>query len=62
MRSPNTVYALYKGDEFIGVGTAEELAEMLGVKPSTVDWYSYPIAKQRNKGKCKIAIILDDEE
>lgn len=29
-------YALYKGDELLAMGTKREIAEQLGVSPSTV--------------------------
>lgn len=58
-------YALYKGDELIGSGTLEELAEMRGVKPSTIYFYSMPTYQNRYKPKKSrsnrlIAIKLDD--
>jgi hypothetical protein len=43
------VYGLYKGDEFIDVGTAEELASKFGVAKNTI--YSYASAKHKNKNK-----------
>lgn len=35
-------YALYKGEELIGMGTVKELAKKLGVKPSTIAYYHTP--------------------
>ena len=35
-------YALYKGDELIGMGTKREPAEQFGVKPSTIAHYHTP--------------------
>lgn len=35
-------FALYRGDEFIDIGTAAELAEKMGVKPSTIAFYATP--------------------
>ncbi len=35
-------YALYKGEELIGMGTVKELAKKLGVKPSTISYYHTP--------------------
>lgn len=32
------IYALYRGDEFVDVGTAKELGERQGVKPDTIRW------------------------
>lgn len=33
-------YVVYKGDEVIAIGTAEECAEVMGVKPETVRFYA----------------------
>ena len=43
-------YAIYKGDEFIDLGTLKELGEKLGIKPNTVYFYSTPTYKKRIKG------------
>lgn len=48
-------YAVWKGDQCIGVGTAKELAEKFGVKPKTVRFWASPAAKRRDKGKRKVA-------
>ena len=34
------VYAGYRGDEFIGIGTKYELSEMLGILPATLKNYA----------------------
>lgn len=36
------IYALYKGDNFIDIGTLEYLANKLGVKRKTIYFYSTP--------------------
>ena len=35
-------YAIYKGDKFIDIGTAKELAEKRNVKPETIEFYASP--------------------
>lgn len=40
-------YALYKGDELLGIGTAKELAKMHGVKEKTIYFYTSPVYKKR---------------
>lgn len=40
-------YALYKGDKFLDIGTAEELADKFNVKPATIKWYSMPTNLRR---------------
>ena len=53
-------YAVYKGDEFLAIGTAEELAEKFNVRPRTVKDWSCPSYYKR--GGRKIAILLEDDE
>lgn len=60
-------YALYKGDELIGIGTLEELASQHGVKRNTMYFYSMPAYQRRYTSKKLsnrrlIAIKLDQEE
>ena len=43
-------YALYKGEKLLGIGTKKELAKMLGVKTSTINFYRSPAYKKRTKG------------
>ena len=40
-------YALYRGDDLLGIGTAVELAELIGVKEDTIKWYATPSARKR---------------
>ena len=40
-------YAVYKGDELLGIGTAKELAERLKVKVETIKFYSTASYQQR---------------
>lgn len=40
-------YALYKGDELLGVGTKKELAELLNIKIETLSFYYTPAYKKR---------------
>lgn len=56
-----TEYALYSGDEFIMIGTAEQLAERMGVKPETVKWYTTPTAERRRKEPRKWDVVNLDE-
>lgn len=59
------VYAVYKGEECLAIGTAKEIAEQLNIKPKTVHFYGTPAHKKRCKGKFgktnhKILVSLDD--
>ena len=51
-------YAVYKGEEFLGEGTAEELSKLLKVKPKTIRWWSSPTSHKRDKGNRKVAVRL----
>lgn len=43
-------YAYYdKNDNFVDTGTKKELAERLGVKPSTIGYYATPSQRKRTK-------------
>ncbi|TYS68674.1 hypothetical protein FZC76_06930 [Sutcliffiella horikoshii] len=59
-------YAVYKGDEFICVGTAKECADYMGVSEKSVRFLSSPTHKKRmeasNGTDYKIAIALEDED
>lgn len=58
-------YAIYKGDEFITIGTARECAEQLGVSQDTIRFYSSPAYAKRVEhvaDKAIIAVALMDEE
>lgn len=50
-------YVMYKGDDIIAIGTAQEIADQLGIKKKTVYGYACQYTdKYRNKGKHKIAV------
>lgn len=60
----NNLYALYKGDEFIDLGTIDYLAKILNVHTRTIRFYSTPTYQKRNnyKGWVVIKIIKGDEQ
>ena len=45
------IYALYKGDEFIDLGTKKELAKKYNIKEHTIVFYASPAYKRRIKDK-----------
>lgn len=54
-------YALYKGDEFLTVGSKQELAKYLNVKETTINFYKSKVYRNRNKrGNCYIVIRVED--
>lgn len=46
----NKDYSIYKGDEFLFVGTAYECADYLGVKVETIYFMSTPTYRKRREG------------
>ena len=40
-------YVLYKGEEIVGIGTADELSRQLGLRPQTIRSYSSPSHMRR---------------
>ena len=56
------IYALYKGDEFIDMGTKDYLAKLLNVKVRTILFYSTPTYLKRNNGNGWVVIKVEDIE
>lgn len=60
-------YAVYKGEQLLAMGTAEECATELNVSKQYIQWLTMPTAKRRlakrkNPDKCTVGIRLDNEE
>lgn len=56
------IYCLYRGDEFVDVGSAEELAEKFGCTISSIYQKSCPTNKNRDtNGKRLLAYKLVDD-
>ncbi len=53
------VYALYKGDNFVDMGTAEDLAKAMNVKPKFIKYLASPanLKKIENRNNSKNAMI-----
>lgn len=62
--SKENIYAVYKGDEFIDLGTKKELAKKLNLKPSSVHFLSTPTYRKRIKdiSNSLIVIRIDDDD
>ena len=66
------VYALYKGENLITIGTAEEIAKERGIKKDTVYFLASPANKKRAetiRGKrayngtgTQVCVALDEED
>lgn len=58
-------YALYKGDKFLALGTKEELAEYLGCKEKTINFYrtkTYQKRIEKSQNERYIVIKVEDIE
>lgn len=62
MKANAKIFALYKGDEFLDVGTIDEIARRFNVARQTILFYGTQAYKNRKKNskKCKILIELDE--
>lgn len=63
----NAIYAVYKGDDLLVTGTAEECAEELGVTQEYIHYMVTPVGKKRlanrkNPDKATTADVIDWEE
>ena len=55
------VYAMYKGDDCLAIGTRQEIATKLNMTLDHVKWCGTPTAAKRNiGGNRKILIPVDD--
>lgn len=58
------VYALYKGEEFLDIGYANELAEKYNMKIEAIHWRAYckRWRESPHKGGYIVVPLEDDEE
>ena len=60
------IYALYKGDTFIDLGTKKYLADKLGVKKDFIEHMHTPSYRKRienkNSKNAMIVITIEDDE
>ena len=54
----NNIYALYKGDTFINLGTVKELAKFMNVNESTIRFYITKVYKERRKDSNNSIIVI----
>lgn len=61
-----TEYVLYKGDQYVYGGTAEELAKYLNVNIETINYYASPTYKKRyikeNTKRIEIYKVEEDND
>lgn len=55
-------YAVYKAEEIIAIGTAQECGKQLGVVAHTIYCYASITPRNQNKGNRRIAVELEDDE
>lgn len=53
------IYAIYKGDEFLDLGTAKELAQKFNVKEKTIHYWHTPTHKKLVKNGMIVIKIND---
>ena len=56
------VYALYKGDKFLTIGTRQELAKYLNVKERTIQFYSSKTWFKRTNYKSYVVIRIKNSK
>ncbi|WP_207761603.1 hypothetical protein [Caviibacterium pharyngocola] len=55
------IYAVYRGEQNLMDGTAEEIAKKLNIRVESVRKQSTPTAQKRNKGQRLVVIKLGRE-
>lgn len=53
------VYALYKGEEILAIGTIKELSDKFDVKRKTLLFYQTPVNKKRDKGNRRVLVKIE---
>lgn len=61
MRPEKRLYAVFKGDVFIDVGTASELSKRLGIKKASIRNLSQPSQKKAREGTNAMYITKIEE-
>ena len=62
MGNKPSVFALYKGDTFVDVGTYAELAARTGIKEESLRFYATSVHRKRLKNPDKGLIVVRLEE
>ena len=56
----NKIYALYKGDEFIDMGTIQYLANLIKVSVRSIKFYSTPTYLKRTNGNGWVVVKVEE--
>lgn len=62
MSKSKYLYALYKGDTFIDIGTKEYLAQKLNINIRSIEFYMSPTYQRRNNYKGWVVIRIEEDE
>ena len=58
----HSIYAIYKGDDFVDLGTLEELSKNIGILKKTLQFMKSPSYKKRMKKYDRFMMIYKIEE
>jgi hypothetical protein len=58
------VYAMYKGEDCLAIGTADEICQKMKIKKNTFHFYRTKTRMKRvkNKNKSRMIIRIDNED
>ena len=57
------IYAMYKGEEMLAMGTLREISAQMGVTIATLRFYTTPASRRRSRGHVRREVFpLDDLE
>lgn len=59
------VYAMYKGDECLAIGTSDEICEQMGIKKNTFGFYRTKTRLKRrenSKRPYRVIVRIDNQE
>lgn len=60
--SKQKIFAVYKGDKFISVGTLKELSKELNMKIDTLRFHSKPVYFKRTKEETSLRLYEVEED
>lgn len=61
MNIKKKLFALYYGDDFIKIGTKQELADFLKVKVKTIDFYASKTHLKRTQYRSYVVIKIEED-
>ena len=62
MANTPKIFAIYKGDRFIDVGTIREMASRLKVKENTLRFYATKVHRKRVSEKNGLVVVRLEED